>query len=88
MTFTPVVTFEGRGGDRNHALRDRNGQATVDDARGRLSNWIEPTLGPLAIRKVTRDDLEELVDLLDGAVRGGGQQGRFGGWSLAVRGIV
>lgn len=44
------------------------GAESVGDSRGRFKKWIAPKIGPLAMRAVTREILEDLVATLDDAV--------------------
>ncbi len=51
--------------------RAAKGQTSVKDARGRVSKWVLPILGPTEIRMVKRDDLERVVRHLDASVERG-----------------
>lgn len=53
------------------AARDARGLASVADDRGRLKAHVLPELGARDMRKVSRDDLERLVERLDAKVRAG-----------------
>lgn len=48
--------------------REKRGLTTVDDDRGRLRKWINPTLGAKPIESIVRLDVERLVERLDDAV--------------------
>ena len=51
--------------DRWLAARAGRGLSTTPHDRGRLKNYVLPKLGPLAMRAVSRDDIERLVEDLD-----------------------
>lgn len=53
------------------AFREDRGLVTVDDDRSRFENHIRPKLGALPIGAVRRDDIEALVEELDGKVQAG-----------------
>lgn len=55
--------------DRWLKARDARGLRSVDTDRGRLDVHVIPRVGALPIAKVTRDDLEALVENLDERVR-------------------
>lgn len=44
------------------------GGESVADSRGRIRKWVEPRIGGLQIRTLTREQLDDLVDFLDRAV--------------------
>jgi integrase len=73
----PVVTAMPKGptvaewGAKWLDERERRGLASVRTDRGRWSKWIEPQIGALHMAAVTTEDLERLVQYLDGAVQGG-----------------
>jgi integrase len=64
--------------ERYLEYRESKGQHSVRDARGRVANWIVPVIGDRPMAKVSADDLEEVVAVLDGAV----EQGRIS-WKTA-----
>jgi hypothetical protein len=45
------------------------GLTTVRDKRYRWGKWIGPTIGTKAMRAITRDDIEDIRDALDGVIR-------------------
>jgi integrase len=53
---------------RHLAFREDKGQSSVKDARGRFTNWIEPTIGTRRMADVSSPELEALVAKLDAAV--------------------
>lgn len=48
--------------------RDR-GLSSAEDDSGRWSKWVSPVIGPIAMVAVTRDDVEDVVQHLDRAIR-------------------
>lgn len=67
------LAAEGETADRWFARRFAEQQArgltSVDDMRGRWRKWCSGRLGRLAMTAITRDDIEGLVEDLDGCVR-------------------
>ena len=57
--------------DRYLKHREGLGQASVKDARGRVTKWILPLLVGRTMRSITREDLEAVVRHLDDVVRRG-----------------
>lgn len=53
------------------AAREDRGLTSVADDKGRLDTHVLPKLGARDVRSVMRDDLESLVEELDGKVRAG-----------------
>jgi integrase len=53
---------------RFHTFKEGRGLSSVDDMRGRAKNWICPIIGDLAMREVTRKDIESVVRHLDRVV--------------------
>ncbi len=62
-----------------HAWREARGLTCVKDDRARLRNHVLDVLGPLDVRKVTRLDLERLVERLDKRISKGEM-----GWKVAA----
>lgn len=52
------------------------GLATVKDKRGRWSKWISPHIGDKAPKQLTRDDVENVRDAIDDAIRAFHEKGR------------
>ena len=62
-----------------HKDKEARGRTSVADMQGRAEKWYLPRLGHLPIAKVTREDVEAVVKLLDGEItkwhRAGGKRG-------------
>lgn len=85
-TASPDDTFAAWA-ERWCVVREARGLTSVDDDRGRLKKWINPTLGPRPMREITRLDVERLVEELDAHVRAGHLAWRTAGnvWGLVSK---
>jgi integrase len=57
--------------ERWTADRRARGITTADETPGRWRKWIGPILGALPMRSIAREDVERVVERLDGALREG-----------------
>jgi integrase len=61
---------------RYHEYQRELGHTDIETKRSRWNKWISPRIGPRPITKVTRDDVEDIRDALDAAVRAWSKEGR------------
>lgn len=89
-TAAPVGETFSAWAERWHADRETRGHTSVKDDRGRLSKWVEPSLGKVPMRAITRTDLEKLVEVLDARVRAGelGWKTARNVWSVVRKAFV
>jgi integrase len=67
--------------------RRERGITSVDDDKGRLRKWVLPIIGAFDVRRVGREDLEDLVCDLDARVRRGELSWKTAvhAWSLVTK---
>jgi integrase len=67
--------------------RRERGIMSVDDDKGRLAKWVLPVIGALDVRRLGREDLEDLVNDLDTRVRRGELSWKTAvhAWSLVTK---
>lgn len=62
--------------ERYFDFQRESGLTDVRTKRSRWMKWISPRIGPKPIEAVTRDDIEDIRDALDAAVRAWEREGR------------
>ncbi len=65
--------------DRFHLYGRELGQTDAGKKRTRWSKWVSPKIGPKPMALVTRDDIEDIRDALDGAIGAHAREGAGAG---------
>ncbi len=71
--------------DRHFDAREARGLTSIGDERYRFNVWIKPHMGAKAMRDVTADDVEDVRDALDRAIRDWTAGGMKRGTGLAPK---